>query len=148
LSQISLDQAAVYTKLDELKKLVEEQRKTIESLKERVVRIEMNADVSQTGLNEIYRSLEAAGIMKNGEPATTAKPEPTREMWDPQKSVWAIAEGSRGQYERSEDVNNLEFKKMLQDLAVHKGKLGRDGYFYWTFQSGAIVGRKKRGKQT
>jgi hypothetical protein len=31
---------------------------------------------------------------------------------------------------------------MLKDLAEHKGKLTRDGLFYWTFQNGTTVGRK------
>jgi hypothetical protein len=59
-------------------------------------------------------------------------------------SKWEKAEGFRGDYERSEDVNNLEFKELLKDLASHNGKLSRDGWFYWTFKNGSTVGRKKR----
>jgi len=66
--------------------------------------------------------------------------------WDPSKIKWEQAEGSKGAYERSEDVNNPEFKIMLQDLASHGGRLTRDGYFYWVFENGSTVGRKKRGK--
>jgi len=64
--------------------------------------------------------------------------------WDPSKIMWTQAEGSKGPYERSEDVNNLEFKNMLKDLASHKGKLSFEGWFYWVFQNGHTVGRKKR----
>jgi len=67
-----------------------------------------------------------------------------RESWDASKIEWIQAEGSKGPYERSEDVNNLEFKAMLKDLASHSGKTQRNGYFYWTFQNGSTVGRKKR----
>lgn len=64
--------------------------------------------------------------------------------WNPDKIVWSEAEGSHGKYERSEDVNNPEFKEMLKDLASHNGKLSRNGFFYWSFPKSAIVGRKKR----
>jgi len=64
--------------------------------------------------------------------------------WNPDKIEWVEAEGTRGPYERSEDVNNLEFKVMLKDLGEHGGKLTREGHFYWVFTSGSVVGRKKR----
>jgi hypothetical protein len=65
--------------------------------------------------------------------------------WDPGKIKWEKTEGFKGSYERSEDVNNLEFKAMLKDLAEHNGKLTRDGVLYWVFKNGVAVGRKKRG---
>lgn len=64
--------------------------------------------------------------------------------WDPGKIHWEKREGAKGEYERSEDVNNLEFKALVKDLAEHKGKLMREGVFYWLFQNGATVGRKKK----
>jgi len=64
--------------------------------------------------------------------------------WDPTKIKWEQAEGNRGTYERSEDVNSLDFKVLLKDLAAHQGRLFRGTYFYWTFQNGTTVGRKKR----
>lgn len=66
--------------------------------------------------------------------------------WDPEKIKWTDAEGTKGPYQRSEDVNSLDFKAMLKDLASHGGRITRNGYFYWTFQNGSTVGRKKRGK--
>jgi hypothetical protein len=146
MSQISLDQAAVYTKLcelDALKKLVAEQAKTIEELKERIIKLEADAGVTKTGLNEIGNALELRGILKNGEAVEASE---KGEPWDPQKIKWTSAEGSKGEYERSEDVDNSDFKKMLQDLGTHKGKLHRNGLFYWIFTNGAVVGRKRRGK--
>jgi hypothetical protein len=64
--------------------------------------------------------------------------------WDSSRIKWEQAEGTSGPYERSDDVNNLDFKNLLKDLATHKGKLIRDGVFYWAFKNGATVGRKKR----
>ena len=65
--------------------------------------------------------------------------------WDPSKIKWEKAEGQKGEFERSEDFNNPEFKELLKDLARHAGKLSRDGWFYWTYRNGSTVGRKKRG---
>jgi hypothetical protein len=64
--------------------------------------------------------------------------------WNPNAIKWQEAEGSSGNYERSEDVNTTEFKAMLKDLADHNNKLNREGYFYWVFQNGSTVGRKKK----
>jgi hypothetical protein len=64
--------------------------------------------------------------------------------WNPDKIAWAKAQGSKGEYERSEDVNSVDFKNLLKDLALHKGSLTRDSWFYWTFKNGSVVGRKMR----
>ncbi|MEM2912002.1 MAG: hypothetical protein QW146_05815 [Candidatus Bathyarchaeia archaeon] len=64
--------------------------------------------------------------------------------WNPDKIKWEKAQGVKGEFERSEDINNPEFKIMLKDLANHNGKLTRNGWFYWTFKNGSTVGRKKR----
>lgn len=66
--------------------------------------------------------------------------------WDPGKIVWQQAEGFKGPFEKSEDFNNLEFKAMLKDLVEHGGKLTRDSFFYWVYQNGSTVGRKRRVK--
>ena len=66
--------------------------------------------------------------------------------WNPDKIKWVWAEGTSGPYERSEDVNSIDFKEMLKDLGEHKGKFQREGYFYWAFQKAAVVGRKKKVK--
>jgi hypothetical protein len=65
-----------------------------------------------------------------------------RYSWDPKKIGWTDKQGDKGPYQMSEDVNNLEFKAMLKDLASHKGKLAMDGKFYWVFANGTTVGRK------
>ena len=87
MNQISLDQATVYAKLvelDDLKKLVEEQRKTIDSLKERIIKleeihkvveelrervlkVEVDLSVIETCYQSIYNALEINGLMSAGE---------------------------------------------------------------------------------
>lgn len=64
--------------------------------------------------------------------------------WDPAKIQWTQTEGSKGPYERSEDTANPDFKRLIKDLTAHQGKLTRNGHFYWLFQNGFTVGRKKR----
>jgi hypothetical protein len=65
-------------------------------------------------------------------------------QWNPDKIKWEKAQGQKGEFEKSQDVNNLEFKAMLKDLAQHSGKLSREGYFYWVYKNGSTVGRKRR----
>lgn len=71
-------------------------------------------------------------------------PETPQLRWNPEKIKWTPSQGASGPYEHSGDVNNLDFKALLKDLAMHQGKLSRDGYFYWAFRNGYTVGRKKR----
>jgi len=66
--------------------------------------------------------------------------------WNPDKIKWVMAEGTSGPYERSEDVNSIDFKELIKDLEVHNGKLSRNGFFYWKFVKSPIIGRKKRSK--
>ena len=66
--------------------------------------------------------------------------------WNPDKIKWVEAEGTSGPYERSEDVNSIDFKELIKDLEVHNGKLSRNGFFYWKFAKSPIIGRKKRSK--
>jgi hypothetical protein len=85
-----------------------------------------------------------------GKAAPSQEPLPTEEQaekpkWNPAKIKWTEKQGASGPYERSEDVNSLDFKQMLKDLAAHKGRITRNGYFYWVFKNGSTVGRKKRG---
>jgi len=69
------------------------------------------------------------------------------ERWNPSKIRWERAEGSSGPYERSEDVNNPEFKIMLKDLAAHGGKMTRNGYFFFGFsRTGVQLGVKSETK--
>ena len=77
-----------------------------------------------------------------GEPKANTSEE--KFSWNPEAIKWEKAQGSKGMFEKSEDLNNPEFKAMLKDLAQHNGKLTRDSYFYWVYKNGSVVGRKKR----
>ncbi|MBT0161007.1 hypothetical protein G4O51_13605, partial [Candidatus Bathyarchaeota archaeon A05DMB-2] len=65
-------------------------------------------------------------------------------VWNPERIKWEQAQGSKGPFKRSEDVNSPDFKALLKDLAAHQGSLTREGWFYWVFKNGVTVGRKKR----
>ena len=66
--------------------------------------------------------------------------------YDMSKIRWEQAQGTSGPYEKSSDVNSLDFKALLADVQKHSGKLTVSGYFVWAFQNGATLGRKKRQK--
>ena len=103
-----------------------------------------NEDLATQALLEFFNACEA-GIAAAKQLIKEAKignnPKPT---WNPEKIKWEQAQGAAGPYERSQDIDNAEFKNLLKDLAAHQGKLSRNGYFYWAFQNGYTVGRKKR----
>lgn len=63
--------------------------------------------------------------------------------WDPTRIKWTSDEGFKGPYEKTEDYTSADYKALLADLQAHKGKLTRDGVFYWTFENGATIGRKQ-----
>ncbi|MCW4008339.1 MAG: hypothetical protein NWF09_06625 [Candidatus Bathyarchaeota archaeon] len=63
--------------------------------------------------------------------------------WDPTRIRWERDEGFKGPYEKTEDYTSADYKALLADLQAHKGKLTRDGIFYWTFENGATIGRKQ-----
>jgi len=104
-------------------------------LQQRVDALEAKITIIGTGLSAILTELAGVGEV---EKVSSQAP------WNPTKIVWTEAEGSKGPYERSEDVNSYDFKALIKDLADHNGKLTRGDFFYWLFQNGSTVGRKKR----
>lgn len=95
---------------------------------------------------DFVKAVESACVQLRQHVAQLKGVEPEREWnWNPEAIKWSEHEGFKGAYERSEDVNNLDFKHMVKDLADHNGKLTRQGCFYWLFKNGSTVGRKKRG---
>jgi len=106
--------------------------------------------VAKAQLDAIVDAWLANALPGKGEAMPTQEPlqgekQAEKPKWDPANIKWTETQGTSGPFQRSEDVNSLDFKEMLKDLAAHNGKLSRDGYFYWVFRSGSIVGRKKRG---
>ena len=70
-------------------------------------------------------------------------------VFDPGNIKWVQANGFSGPYERypakGEKVElTQDYKALLKWLKEHDGKATYDGYFYWIFQDGATIGRKKR----
>ena len=64
--------------------------------------------------------------------------------YDMSKMRWEQAQGTSGPYEKSSDVNSLDFKALLADVQKHGGKMTACGYFVWCFKNGSTLGRKKR----
>jgi ribosomal protein L24E len=90
---------------------------------------------------DFCNALEAAAVKLKHD--LGASPEQVKWTWNPDKIQWTQQQGTKGPYEKSEDANNPDFKAMLKDLQEHKGKLQRNRFFYWVFQNGSTVGRKK-----
>lgn len=63
--------------------------------------------------------------------------------WNPEKFKWLQQEGPKGLYEKAHQDETTDFKAMIEDLNKHKGTVTRAGMFYWLFQDGKTVGRKK-----
>ncbi|MCL6579426.1 MAG: hypothetical protein K6T73_08595 [Candidatus Bathyarchaeota archaeon] len=106
--------------------------------------------VAKAQLDAIVDVWLANASPSKGEVARTQDPlqgkkQAEKPKWNPAKINWTETQGSSGPYQRSEDVNSLDFKEMLKDLTNHGGRMTCDGYFYWVFRSGSVVGRKKRG---
>ncbi len=64
--------------------------------------------------------------------------------WNPENITWEPAQGAKGPYERSDDVDNRNFRALMSEIERFQGKLTRDGFFYWTFKNGTTIGRKQR----
>ena len=91
---------------------------------------------------------EAANeYIESMKPAKALESDGEKRKYDVNKIKWEQAEGASGPYECTEDINNTDYKALLQDLAAHKGKLNQDGYFYWTFKKSFTIGRKKKTKK-
>jgi hypothetical protein len=66
--------------------------------------------------------------------------------YDIEKIKWEKAQGAKGEFERSEDVNSQDFKELLKDVQAHGGKMTVGNYFVWSFKNGSVLGRKPRKK--
>jgi hypothetical protein len=105
-------------------------------------------DLALEVLVDFLNAVEAAAVGAKHRLKEAKVPEVAGFTWNPDKIKWVEAEGAHGKYEKSEDVNSLDFKELMKDLEVHNGKLTRketDGAcFYWKFEKSAVIGRKKR----
>jgi len=104
-----------------------------------------DGDPATEALLEFLNACEAGiGAAKQRIKEMKGIAEEQKPSWNPDTIKWTETQGSSGLYERSEDVNSLDFKEMLRNLAGHSGKLSRDGFFYWAFQNGSTVGRRRK----
>lgn len=115
------------------------------SLENRLALLENQVHEIVECLEQIARDADLMGVnvmrtLKGTQPQTHSNA-PRQWTWNPDKIKWQQDTGFKGPYEKSDDVNSLDFKAMLKDLQEHRGKLNRDGRFYWTFKSGSTVGR-------
>jgi len=113
----------------------DEEKKTPLTLEQRLEAQEAKMEALSVGLNTILTDLARID---------EAKKVQEERPWDPSNIKWAEAQGAKGAYEKAEPQSTPDFKAMLQDLKDHKGKMRRDGFFYWVFSDMATVGRKKR----
>ena len=67
---------------------------------------------------------------------------PTTETCNLNNIKWTQEQGARGAYEKATDQDNIDFRRLINELEAHDGKLQRDDYFYWKFSTGNIIGRK------
>jgi len=58
--------------------------------------------------------------------------------------TWETLQGERGPYQKSDDFNNPEFKRLHKALNEHNGKMRINNFFIWTFQNGVSIGRKPK----
>jgi len=67
--------------------------------------------------------------------------------WEPSRVGWEKVTGPRGEYQCASDPDSIEFQRLVEDLRGHGGKLVREGFFYWLFNDGKTVGRKKQVRE-
>jgi hypothetical protein len=65
---------------------------------------------------------------------------------DLNKIAWAPATGPKGAYEKTDDVNSPDYKKLRQELVNHKGVMRLDGFLIWIFENGVVARRKEAPK--
>jgi hypothetical protein len=113
------------------------------NIEERLLKVETVVDTISTGQGVICEALKRGGLL-------TEDLEPVHSVWNPEKIPWKETEGARGKYQRYPEEREKaeatpDYKALLQDLKSHGGKLFRDGFFFWVFESdGATIGRKPK----
>jgi len=56
---------------------------------------------------------------------------------------WLQRHGEKGSFELSDDTGNPDHKKLLSFLVDYAGGcVNSEGFFYWVFPDGKIIGRK------
>lgn len=58
--------------------------------------------------------------------------------------IWNAATGPRGSYEKTEDVDNPAYKRLLNAIKEHQGKMVIDNHFVWLFDDNKTIGKKPK----
>lgn len=66
---------------------------------------------------------------------------------DPSKITWTQAQGSKGPYERAAQQTGTDYQLLVKDLSEHGGRMNKGGMFFWLFEDGTTIGRKKVQKK-
>jgi len=70
---------------------------------------------------------------------------PVKLPFNASKIRWRQAEGLKGPFELSDDYENPEFKALLKFLVEFAGgAVSSEGFFYWVFPNGSVIGRKQK----
>ncbi|MEM3698218.1 MAG: hypothetical protein QXQ94_12135 [Candidatus Bathyarchaeia archaeon] len=88
--------------------------------------------------------LEFINAIEAGIAAVKQHVKQAKQVYNIEAIKWEKAQGASGEYERSEDINSLDFKALLRDVQAHGGKMSVGDYFVWCFKNRAILGRKLR----
>jgi hypothetical protein len=100
-------------------------------------------------INDYADGLEALAIKLKREVAELAKrkdqpKQKTDSPADTEEIYYERQTGQKGEFEKSEDVNNPRFQALKQTLQSHSGKMSADGYFIWLYPDGKVIGRKRK----
>jgi len=66
---------------------------------------------------------------------------------NPDKITWKDCRNEKGPFQISEDQTSQEHKTLLNFLKYGGGRVSHEGWFYWIFPDGKIVGRKQTRKE-
>lgn len=114
-------------------------------MSEKKLSVEQRLDLAEARINIINIGLNS--ILTEMARLDNAAEEQKTAPVDLDKIIWSEAEGPKGKFEKSEDINNPEFKALVKTLAEHDKKMTIDGFFVWLFENGSTVGRKKKTYQ-
>ncbi|MBN2260471.1 MAG: hypothetical protein JW702_07990 [Clostridiales bacterium] len=65
-------------------------------------------------------------------------------QYDLNKITWSDETGPKGEYQKAIEQESQDFRALVNDLEIHDGKLQRNGFFLWKFNTiENTVGRKK-----
>jgi hypothetical protein len=153
---VTLDNAVIFGELQELKKTVEELKRILEGLKERVVRTEADLSVIESGYHVVYNVLEVSGLMSAGEPEQKSQKEPVAVREETFTCLkFEDQQGAKlGQFSVAFKESNLvdkwtsAFNILRQSNSTIKDRYhGQDYQFsYWLYGEGKIYRQKLKPK--